>query len=441
MRILTADDSQNDRELLTIVLKKSGHEVIEAVDGEQALELAKSRKPDLIISDALMPKIDGLNLLRKLRQNESTKNIPFILYSATYGDDNYRNLAKESGASSILQKPAAPDVLLKEIASAAEKMREILNPIPETEFHKRHDLIVQSKLEKKVIELEAIKAKLEKSERQYRELFESSLDGIYQTDKDGRFILVNPAMAKLFGHRGPKEMLGKQALQYWASAEDRDRFVHYLNKHKSIASYPITGRRANGELIYLESTSRLLLGERGEYMGIEGILRDVTKRKRAEEERDRMFTHSIDLMFVADMEGYFKQTNPAWRSVLGWAEEELFAKSTMDFIHPDDKEATKEACKRLGEGIAITQFKNRFICKDESYKWISWNIIPIPKEKLVFAVGRDITANMELERQLNDKIEELERFYKMAINRELKMKELKKENDKLNAELSKRRAG
>lgn len=80
MKILIVDDSSFKRKALGYVIERHGHEVIEAGDGEEGLEKARSYRPDLIVSDLLMPKMDGFNFLRNLKKDEQLKGIPFVVY-------------------------------------------------------------------------------------------------------------------------------------------------------------------------------------------------------------------------------------------------------------------------------------------------------------------------------------------------------------------------
>lgn len=119
------------------------------------------------------------------------------------------------------------------------------------------------------------------------------------------------------------------------------------------------------------------------------VFSDLTDRIKAEEERDRFFKVSLDLLCVAGTDGYFKQMNPAWENVLGWSIEELKSKPFFDFIHPDDIEPTLNEVKKLSIGEPTIHFTNRYLCKDGSYKWLTWNTAPF--DDVLYAVATDIT--------------------------------------------------
>jgi two-component system, sensor histidine kinase and response regulator len=129
-------------------------------------------------------------------------------------------------------------------------------------------------------------------------------------------------------------------------------------------------------------------------------------RRRAQEELDRFFTLSIDMLCVAGFDGYFKRVNPAWQRTLGFTEAELLARPFLDFIHPDDREASIGAVKQLSEGRELVYFENRFWHKDGTLRWLLWSVTPYTAQQVMYAAGRDITerkaAEETMERQAHD---------------------------------------
>jgi PAS domain S-box-containing protein len=127
------------------------------------------------------------------------------------------------------------------------------------------------------------------------------------------------------------------------------------------------------------------------------------------EEMDRFFTLSLDLFCVAGFDGYFKRLNPVWERVMGWTTEELLSKPLLEFVHPDDREATIREIRNQQRGEAVLSFKNRYRCKDGSYRWLSWKSIPVEKESLMYAAARDITESKKEEEGIRRLNEDLER--------------------------------
>ncbi|MDB6169244.1 MAG: hypothetical protein JWM88_2108, partial [Verrucomicrobia bacterium] len=126
-------------------------------------------------------------------------------------------------------------------------------------------------------------------------------------------------------------------------------------------------------------------------------LRDLGARKKAEEELDRFFTLTHDLLCIANYDGYFTRLNPAWTEVLGFTAEELMSRPYAEFLHPDDAERTRSEAAQQREGVESMSFENRYRCKDGSYRWLEWNARAIPLNRQVFATARDITDRKRIE--------------------------------------------
>src|SRR5262249_45082525 len=116
--ILVVEDRPVDRKLLTTVLKTGGHDVVEASDGSEAFDIASTVRPSLVISDILMPSVDGYELVRRIRQAPALARIPVIFYTATYHEREARSLATRCGVATILAKPAAPSAILHAVRDA-----------------------------------------------------------------------------------------------------------------------------------------------------------------------------------------------------------------------------------------------------------------------------------------------------------------------------------
>ncbi len=113
---------------------------------------------------------------------------------------------------------------------------------------------------------------------------------------------------------------------------------------------------------------------------------------------DKFFEYSIDLLCVADTNGIFIKLNPEWKKTLGYSISELEGKAYIDFVHPDDIEATKKAGQELAYNQPVENFINRYRHKDSSYRWLEWRSFPY--EGKVYASVRDITKIKEAEEEL-----------------------------------------
>jgi eukaryotic-like serine/threonine-protein kinase len=124
------------------------------------------------------------------------------------------------------------------------------------------------------------------------------------------------------------------------------------------------------------------------------------ERREAQEERDRFFTLSLEMLCIAGFDGYFRRLNPAWERTLGFTVEELLAEPYFSFIHPDDRERTEAEAKRLSTGTDTITFENRYRCKDGSYKWMLWTATAFVSRQLLYCTARDITARKQAEEAL-----------------------------------------
>jgi len=128
---------------------------------------------------------------------------------------------------------------------------------------------------------------------------------------------------------------------------------------------------------------------------------------------ERVFNAAPVLMAVAGLDGYYKRVNPAFERILGHTEQESLSKPFFEFIHPDDREAAGVELAKLASGESVVNFEDRNVCKDGSYRWIRWTVIPVPEEGLVFGFGVDITRRKLVEHAL---LEEKQRFQSVYEN-------------------------
>ncbi len=167
-----------------------------------------------------------------------------------------------------------------------------------------------------------------------------------------------------------------------------------------IGGYEVTeAHRANAALRASEARLRELNTE---------LERRVIERTQA---RGLTWQVSPDLMGALNSQGYFETSNPAWKTVLGWSEEEVASMSIFELLHPDDVERTRAGFELTQRGQPAIRFPNRYRCKDGSYRWISW--VGVPEDGMVYCTGRDITEEKEAEAELAEAHEALRQSQKM----------------------------
>ncbi len=243
---------------------------------------------------------------------------------------------------------------------------------------------------------------LRKSEERFRMVYENSPIGILNFDHDGILLDCNQQFIDIIG--STKEKVFGLDLKKLKNQE----VVQCVHKvlAKKTAMYegeyvPITGMRT----AELRMQFAPLLDAEDQLVGGVGIIEDITERKLAEEklrQSDRFFNHAMDMLCIAGFDGYFKQLNPAWSNLLGYSTEEMLAKPWIEFVHPDDVEATENAKSTIVDGKEVYQFENRYVCKDGAVKWLSWNSFPYEKEGVMFGVVRDITQQKKNDQELKE---------------------------------------
>jgi PAS domain S-box-containing protein len=127
---------------------------------------------------------------------------------------------------------------------------------------------------------------------------------------------------------------------------------------------------------------------------------NAARRTRAQDELDRIFTLTPDLVAVADFDGRFTRVNPAAEKILGWSKAELLERPYLDFVHPDDRASTAEAATALAEGRMRRSFENRFVRADGSERVLEWTAAPVADQGVMYGVARDVTERRRAEREL-----------------------------------------
>ncbi len=241
---------------------------------------------------------------------------------------------------------------------------------------------------------------LRTSQEQLKAILDNAPAVIYTKDTGGRFLQINRQFETLFGV-SREEVQGKNDWEVFPK-EIADEFR--ANDLAVLAASAPTqweevAQQDDGLHTYI-STKFPLCDASGTPYAVGGISIDITQRLRAEAERDRFFTLSLDLLCIADFTGYLKRLNPAWQTSLGHTEEQLLSRLFIEFVHPEDREITLAEMGKLRTGVSTVSLSNRLRCTDGSYKWFSWTAAPFVEEGLIYAVGRDITESKQAEEAL-----------------------------------------
>jgi two-component system cell cycle sensor histidine kinase/response regulator CckA len=127
------------------------------------------------------------------------------------------------------------------------------------------------------------------------------------------------------------------------------------------------------------------------------------------------FEMSLDNLSVAGFDGYLKRVNPSWTRTLGWSAEELMSRPSVEFVHPEDREATLTGRQRLKTGSELGPLVNRYICKDGTYRWFEWRSVADVERGLVYAAARDVTEQKRTDERLAQAKELQEKLQQQLI--------------------------
>jgi PAS domain S-box-containing protein len=247
---------------------------------------------------------------------------------------------------------------------------------------------------------------LKGSEERFRSYIENANDIVFSLTPAGIFTYITPNAKEVFGY-DPDEVIG-QSLDPFIHPEDLPHCYAYIRnviesgEGQRGVEYRV--RCKNGAWIWYQAKGSLVGDARSDDCLFIGIGREITERKMAEIERERYFSFfqtSSDLMCIAGADGYFLKTNPAFTRTLGYSEEEFLAKPLVEFIHPDDRHPTGTEIERQLKGSCVTtNHENRYLCKDGTFRLLSWNAYFKEDDRLIFGTARDVTEQKQIETEL-----------------------------------------
>ncbi|HEU0153247.1 MAG TPA: EAL domain-containing protein [Arenimonas sp.] len=289
MTLLIVDDNATNLRLLAAQLAAEGHRTLQACHGEDALEVLARTPVDGVISDILMPRMDGYRLCLAVRKQPQFAAMPFILYTSTYNSPADRSLARAAGADAYIAKPAPVRVLLESLASAAAKERPAV-PVTVAELEdpvlKQYSESLIRKLEEKSTQLGLAYEGLAQTEARLAGLVESALDAIIALDGEQKIVLFNAAAEKMFGcsrQQALHEPIGKFIPERFRDAHVHqvDRFAGGEEDGRRMGARTVFALRADGEEFPVEASISRMSTSQGWLFTV--FLRDITERHRAEQ--------------------------------------------------------------------------------------------------------------------------------------------------------------
>jgi len=424
-RILIADDRDDNRYYLKVLLEGNGFQVTAVCNGEEVLDKLRSEKFDAVISDILMPGMDGFRLCRTIKEDPALSDIPFIFYSASYTEEKDREFGLSLGADEYISKPVEPDDFIRTIRSVFER-REAEKPAHHDQhppdnlsFYSTYADTLGRKLDRKVVESEQHRRAARFSEEKYL-LFLKNLQGIGYLVHVGEFIPVifEGQVSEISGYEAEDFLSGRVR---WQDIIHPDDIGEYLKQAPS--SFVSSGSRfsmeyrivhKSGDIRWLHETATCLPDLPDDSRLIQGAIYDVSREKLAEEELRKSEEHYRMLyemmaegIVFQDKSGSVIRANPSAERILGLTLDQIRGRTSMDprwrCIHEDGSPFPGEdhpAMVSLRTGERNQQIMGVFNPSEAKYHWIQVNSVPrfmngedAPYE--VFTTFEDITQTKE----------------------------------------------
>jgi PAS domain S-box-containing protein len=391
--LLIIEDFPADRELYRRALLADPnitYQLLEAESVAEGLELCQSQKIDAVLLDYMLPDGDGLEFLGELADRHDL-DPPAVVMLTGQGSESIAVRAIKLGAQDYLVKRDLTPELLQLTVRKAILERGSAN--------KNHRLRLQLQEVEDRFRISILQGRGSANENM------SDCVGLYSVmrDRAGQIIdfrceYLNPAA--LERNRIGRDDLGKSLWDLFPSLVGTD-VEHEFRR-------ALIDRVAVQMEMWFEPTASWFeshLDPATEGVGI--YFRDISAAKRleaerleAEQERDRFFNLSIDLLGIANFDGYFTRLNPAFERVLGFTNAELTAQPFVDFVHPDDRADTVAAAQQLMTGETVVSFENRYRCRNGSYRWLLWSAIPDLEQNVMYVSGHNITERKRAEGDL-----------------------------------------
>jgi PAS domain S-box-containing protein len=374
-RVLIVDDDRKILDLLVELLQLEGYEIAAATDGAEALELAQSFAPDVVVSDVVMPRVDGLELCRRLKEDQRTAHVPVLLMSGVRkaGDAGIEGL--HAGADDYLDLPFRNEELLVKVARLIER-------------HHADEMIRES-------------------EERYRELFENANDIIYTHDLQGNFTSLNRTGERITGYSREEALKMNVAdviaPEYLNLA--RDMIAHKAAENVSTV-YEIDIISKKARRVRLEVSTRLILRD-GKPVAVQGIARDLTERKYSEaalRETQALFNSFMDnspaVAFMKDHTGRYVYVNKPFERLFGQNLNFLKGRMSFDWLPPETAAQTHEHDLKILTSGVPEQIIETIPTEDGSQHY--WLVFKFPTvdaagNKYVAGVGVDITERRHAE--------------------------------------------
>ena len=337
LKVLIVDDVALNRKLLRLTLEDENLQALEASDGRQAFELLEREEVDAVISDILMPNIDGYRLCYEVRKSRRWQHLPFIIYTSTYTSAGDEKLSLDLGADKFIRKPASAEVLkqaLAEVLKAQRRTPARIEPPAELTLLKEYTARLVSKLEEKNQQLAHHVEQLQDTQSQLGHLLAHAPAVIYRLKiEQGSFTptLVSGNIEQMLGYKVQETM----SLAWWKQCLHPDDAV----RMEQVAARMLQGeghsteyrlRHKDGSYRWVQDNNRVLLNPAGEPAECIGVWINTTGRKQSEA-RERLLNTALraaaNAIVITDKKGAITWANPAFSQLTGYSLQEVYGRN------------------------------------------------------------------------------------------------------------------
>ncbi|MGB5713218.1 MAG: PAS domain-containing protein, partial [Waterburya sp.] len=200
------------------------------------------------------------------------------------------------------------------------------------------------------------------AEDKYRNIFDNAIEGIFQSSSEGRYITVNPAMARIYGYDSPQELLeniSDISKQIYVDSQDRATLNRRLEKEDIVNNFESQVYRNDGTVIWISENVRAVRDEEGKILYYEGFVTDISDAKNREAERKQAeakqhqlklaLENAVEGIALLDSQGCYLQVNQAYANITGYPPEEMIGMDWQVTVHPEDLEQLLIAYRQMLE--------------------------------------------------------------------------------------------
>ena len=402
--ILIVDACPESRKYFATPLEQQGHRLLEASGGDDALELARGERPNLIIADAQVPTVDGYKIVHFLRSERDLAKTPIILYSDRDFQREAIELAHAVEVPVVLPKPSKPEEVVRMVDLALGETTGSAAPIGRRRLDRQHPrqspagrLQGPTELERLKAENAQLKSKLRRVDAEHHKRNETMLAesqqlahiGSWSWDIESSSVVWSDEHYRIFGLRPQEIAMTYDRVMDFVHPEDRERVQSTVEQAlRGCQPFEIYFRvlHKDGSVRHAQSRARLEFDGGGRPVRMFGTIQDITERTQADrrlresEERFRQLAEHIDEVFWMNdpANSQVIYVSPAYERITGRTRESLYQSSNswIESIHPDDRDRVLAAANQMRTRATFDQ-TYRIVRGDGSIRWIRNRAFPI----------------------------------------------------------------